>query len=199
MRTIFISAGHSDKLGRDRGAVGNGYIEGVETVKVRKRIVEILKNKYNCKVVIDVDDSIFSQTLAYFRNKVCKESLLIDIHFNAATPQATGTESFVPREPTQIELELAYALSHVASVNFNVNKRGSFKSFSGVKNEIESHHKKLSWMTLQGHNVLLELCFITNARDMSSYIKNFENYCQDVALILFKFATNKEKEILNKI
>ena len=39
MRTIFISAGHSDG-GIDKGASGNGYVEGVLTVEQRDLIVK---------------------------------------------------------------------------------------------------------------------------------------------------------------
>ena len=42
MRKIFISAGHSNKQGTDRGASGNGFIEGELTVELRDLIVSEL-------------------------------------------------------------------------------------------------------------------------------------------------------------
>lgn len=39
MRTVFISAGHSNQPGRDRGAYGNGYNEGDLTAEFRNLVI----------------------------------------------------------------------------------------------------------------------------------------------------------------
>ena len=41
-RKIYLSAGHSNRAGRDRGASGNGFIEGELTVDARNRITKYL-------------------------------------------------------------------------------------------------------------------------------------------------------------
>jgi N-acetylmuramoyl-L-alanine amidase len=199
MRTIFLSAGHSTVAGRDRGAAGNGFIEGVEAAKIRKRVSEILRQKYNCKTVVDPDDSILSQTLAFFRSMTTNRCIVVDIHFNAASPTATGTETLVDNNPTQFELDLAFALSHASAKTLGINKRGNFMGRAGVKSERESHHGSLGWMRLTGENALIEVCFISNKSDMDKYTANFETYCQNIAIVLYHFAMDTQREVLNRI
>ena len=197
MRTIYLSAGHSVTKNSDRGASGNGFIEGVEAAKIRQRVVQILKSKYDVTAVVDSDDSILSQTLAFFRNKTTNKCIVVDIHFNAASPKATGTETLVESNPTQFELDLAFCLSDIAHKRLNIPKRGNFRGIQGVKSEAESHHGRLGWMRLTGENALIELCFISNKSDMEAYQREFENYCSDLALVLYKFAKDEQKDILS--
>jgi LysM repeat protein len=197
MRTIYLSAGHSTVAGRDRGAAGNGFIEGVEAAKIRKRVVEILRQKYNVKAVVDSDDSILSQTLAFFRNMTTNRCIVVDIHFNAASPAATGTETLVDSNPTQFELDLAFILSKIAHTRLGIPRRGNFRQRAGVKSEAESHHGRLGWMRLTGENALIEVCFISNKNDMDSYQRNFEAYCSDLAFVLYKFARDEQQELLS--
>ena len=196
MRTIYLSAGHSNVQGRDQGAVGNGYIEGHETVRIRKRVAQILLHTYGVKAIVDSDNSILSDTLKIFGNLVGKTSITVEWHFNSATPKATGTETFVPNDCSKFELQLAECFSHAAHERFNIEKRGVCFAHYGVKPESESNHKKLGWMRLKGENILPEVCFISNKSDMESYEKEFENYCSDCALILYKFA--KDQPIIIK-
>ena len=198
-RKIYLSSGHSNVTGRDMGAVGNGYIEGVETVKIKNRVATILQQKYGVKAIVDKDNSILSETINYLRYLVDPKSILVDWHFNAATPKATGTETLVPSEATQSELDLAFCLSHAVHVDFNIPKRGNFKGKAGVKSEAESHHGRLGWMRLSGENVLPEVCFITNPNDMKQYALNFESYCENCALILYMFSEGRQSEVLNLI
>ena len=203
MRAIYLSAGHSnvatDTFGRprDRGASGNGYIEGVEATKIRRRVAEILRTNYRVNAVVDPDDSVLSQTLAFFRNKTTNRCIVVDIHFNAATPRATGTETLVESNPTQFEMDLAFCLSDVAHKRLNIPKRGNFRGRLGVKSEAESHHGRLGWMRLTGENALIEVCFISNKTDMEAYEREFDNYCSDLAFVLYKFAKDEQRDILN--
>jgi N-acetylmuramoyl-L-alanine amidase len=180
MRTIFISAGHSNVLGKDRGASGNGFIEGILTVEQRNLIVKELK-KLGAKVIIDDNDSILSQTMAFFRNKTTKNCILVDLHWNASSPQATGTEVLVPASPTKFENDLATDLSKTISTILNIKNRG-------VKTELQSARKSLGWMRLTGENILIETCFISNKKDMDSYQKNKEELAKQIASILFNYS-----------
>jgi LysM repeat protein len=185
MRKIFISAGHSNKTGRDRGAAGNGYVEGVLAVNFRNKVVANLK-KLAANVTIDGDDSILQDTLNFFRKQVNDDAIVLDIHFNAAGPTATGTETLVPANFSLNERKLANLLSNAVAETLDIPLRGD----KGVKTELESHHKKLGWMSLKGENVLMELCFISNAKDMSSFIANEDILAQKVAEILYNFSKN---------
>jgi len=82
MRTIFLSAGHSDGSNpsiKDRGAADNGFIEGLLTIELRDLIVKEL-NLLGIKPVTDQNSNALSQTLNFFRNKTTPDSLVIDIH-----------------------------------------------------------------------------------------------------------------------
>lgn len=185
MRKIYISAGHSNKVGRDRGASGNGFIEGELTAEFRKLLVKEL-NLLGVKPITDADDTIFSQTIKYFRNLVDSKAIVLDIHWNSATPQAKGTETLVPGKPSPFEVELAEELSKTVGETLDIPLRGK----KGVKTELESHHKKLAWMSLTGENVLMEVCFISNKREMQSYQNKKEELAKNIAKVLFKFAND---------
>ena len=188
MRTIFVSAGHSSKLnsGRDNGAVGNGFTEGVLTVEQRDLIVKELK-KLGAKVVVDDNDSILAQTMAFFKNKTTKDCILFEGHWNAGVPQATGTEVLIPATPTKFETDLATDLSKVIANTLSIKNRG-------VKTELQSARKSLGWMRLTGENVLIETCFISNKNDMESYQKNKEELAKRIAIVLFEYANRTTSE-----
>ena len=89
MRKIFIGAGHSNVKGRDRGASGNGYIEGELNVGFRDKLVAELK-QLGANITVDKNDSVFWETIKKFKSLTSSDSIVVDIHFNAATPAATG-------------------------------------------------------------------------------------------------------------
>ena len=180
MRTIFISAGHSSKVGRDNGASGNGFIEGVLAVEFRDLLVVELK-KLGVTPVIDSNDSILVQSIAFFKNLTSEKSILFDIHWNAATPQATGTEVFIPNTATSFEKELASEITKTTASVLKIKDRG-------VKTEGMSARKTLGWMRLKGENILSEICFISNKSDMQSYQTNKKELAKKIAEVLFKYA-----------
>jgi len=168
MRKIFISAGHSNQVGKDRGAQGNGFIEGELTVELRDLIVHELK-KQGVNPIVDQNDSVLAQSLNFFKNLTTNSCIVLDIHWNAATPLATGTETLIPVNPSDFEIKLAKNLSSIVAKTLNIKSRGNFKGNEGVKTEAESHHGRLGWMRLTGENVLMEICFISNKSDMDKY------------------------------
>lgn len=91
-RKIFISAGHSNVSGRDRGALGvNGTIEGELTVALRKKVVSEL-NRLGANPITDIDRNVTRETVTFMIRNLVSRDIAIDIHFNAATKTATGTE-----------------------------------------------------------------------------------------------------------
>jgi len=171
MRKVFISAGHSNVKGKDRGAAGNGYIEGELTIEYRDMLVAEL-NKIGVKPVIDGNGNVLKDSINFFRNLSTSTCLVIDIHWNAAGAMATGTETFVPSASTDIERHLAKALSDDIHNMLGIQLRGNNRGLRGVKTEAESHHGRLGWMRLTGENVLLEICFISSESDMKKYQDN---------------------------
>lgn len=187
MRKIFISAGHSNRHSRDRGASGNGFIEGVLMAEFRELLVRALKQK-GVTPYVDKDDSIFSETINYFRNLTTNSCIVLDLHTNAASPQAQGTETLVPATPSDFELDLAEALSLVVSQELDIPLRGRTQGRSGVKTELQSHHGRLSWMRLTGENVLMELFFISNAAEVAKYQERKVRVANRVAEVLIEYA-----------
>jgi N-acetylmuramoyl-L-alanine amidase len=194
MRQIFISSGHSTRQGRDRGASGNGFIEGVEAAEFRKLLVIELQ-KLGQLPIVDVDNSILSETLAFFRNKTKNDSIVLDIHFNSGPVTATGTETLIPINNTEFELNLARSLSRIMATTLDIPLRGNYAGMKGVKSELESHHGRLGWMRLNGENVLIEICFISNPNDMKKYQQNKQTLAKEMAKIISNFSIGVNDDI----
>ncbi len=190
MRSVFLSAGHSNKPGRDRGAQGNGYIEGELAVEFRN-ILKTELEMLGIKPILDKDDSILSESVAFFKNKTQSNSIVIDIHWNAATPTATGVETLIPSNDSEVERNLAKEISDCISTTLGIPLRGNYKNIKGVRSESESHHGRLGWMRLNGENVLLEVCFITNKSDMEKYQTNKHTLIKKIAKIIYDKCMDK--------
>jgi N-acetylmuramoyl-L-alanine amidase len=193
MRKIFISAGHSNASGRDRGASGNGFIEGELTVELRN-LVTLELRKLGVSPTVDKDNSILSESINFFKNLTSNSCIVLDIHWNAATPKATGTETLIPLEHTDFELRLAAALSKVVAETMGIPLRGITKGHKGVKTEADSHHGRLGWMRLTGENVLMEICFISNPTEMITYQERKNIIAKEIANVLFDFAGGKRQQ-----
>lgn len=177
---ICISAGHSNNPKRDRGASGNGYIEGELAVLMRDKLITNI-NRLGYRVLADGDDTILSESLQFFKGKVTNKSIVIDIHFNSASPQAKGTETLIPTNFTQTELDLAFNTSKIINEVCGFQLRGFTANKQGVRTEAESHHGKLGWMRLVGYTILLEVCFISNKDEMKVFIDKIDILCERLA------------------
>jgi N-acetylmuramoyl-L-alanine amidase len=193
MRKIFISAGHSNQIGKDRGAQGNGFIEGELTVELRDLIVHELK-KQGVNPIVDQNHSVLAESLNFFKNLTTNSCIVLDIHWNAGPSTATGTETLVPVKPSEFETKLAKNLSACISKTLNIKLRGP----EGVKTEADSHHGRLGWMRLTGENVLIETCFISNKSDMDKYQANKYILARNIAIELTNAAQDFNSTIITK-
>lgn len=197
MKKIYLSAGHSSKIGRnvdgktiDNGASGNGFVEGVVAEELRSLIVKELTKKH-IHVITDGNNTVLSQTIQEFKKTADKNSILVDIHLNASSnPKATGTETLVPNNPSILERQIAQDLSKVVSETLGIQVRG----VKGVKTEAESARGSLGFMRLIGENVLMEICFISNPSDMAKYTSNKQKLAENIADVLIKYASVGESE-----
>lgn len=161
-RKIFISAGHSNVSGRDRGALGvDGILEGELTVSLRKKIVSEL-NRLGTNPITDIDSNVTRETVAYMIKTLNSRDIAIDIHFNAANKTATGTEVLIPFKSSEFEKHLGNLLSYNISKVLGIRNRG-------LKTEADSARGRLIFMTPNCENILIEVCFITNENDMKLY------------------------------
>lgn len=192
MRKIFISAGHSnasgkDKLGKiiDRGAQGNGYIEGELAVEFRDLLVKELRT-LGVEPTIDSNDSVLLKSIAFFKSKTSSDSIVLEVHWNASSAKATGVEVLVPTNPSDFEKSKAKEISNLISKVLNIKDRG-------VKTEADSQRGRLGWMRLTGENLLIEMCFITNKEDMESYQINKNKLAKEMAILLFNSSNLSEQ------
>lgn len=174
-RKIYISAGHSNVKGKDRGATAfdNSITEGEMAVELRNLICEYLKDN-KIDFTIDSDSNVLKDSLAYLRGLVESGDIAIDIHFNSAISLAIGTEVLVPDKASPFETKLASNLSKSISSAIGIPNRG-------VKDELLSHRGKLGWMRLNCENILIEVCFISNKTDFDKYQYNKQRVASAIA------------------
>ncbi len=103
---VYILGGHvpdRSKGNYDPGAVANGYTEAELTRELRDLIsAELTPRKVRHSIDHDADS--LSQVLAKINSN--ESDVILDLHFNAASPQATGVEVIVVKPvPLITELE----------------------------------------------------------------------------------------------
>jgi N-acetylmuramoyl-L-alanine amidase len=169
---IYLSAGHTPKgLHPDPGAIGNGYKEAELTVELRDLIVALLKER-NVPVWIDDDTQRLPDVLKAITST--EKDVVCDLHFNAGPAGATGVEILVPARHTDKEMTFARSLCADMAQRMCIKHRG-------VKTEADSQHGSLGIMRELGINLLIEVCFISNANDMRAYQFNKTALAMDIA------------------
>lgn len=172
---IYVCAGHTNEgKNYDPGAVANGFNESQLTAQLRDLICDELE-KLECTFKTDKDDQTLNETI--FNAGTNETDVVFDIHFNAATPKATGCETFVPDDSTERERNFAKQITDKTCDILGIANRG-------VKKESQTRHKRLGMMRPKGTNMLWEVCFITNKEDMVSYMTHINNLAVEIANIL---------------
>lgn len=175
-RKVIVSAGHG---GTDSGAVGNGYVERDLTIELRDLVV-IELSALGIKADTDPNQNALKETLAWLRGRFGSKDVLLDIHWNGGPAAAKGSEVIIPDISSEYEKKLAEALLKVLT---DVGFRNR-----GVKPEAETARKKLGWMRPVAENVLIEICFISNATDMKLYQANKQTIAKKLAIVLKTFS-----------
>ena len=154
---IIVNAGHTLN-GKGTGAVG--YItESVETRKVAKHLISILKEKGHNAIEVNVDKS--TSQAAYLREVVNKSNankgvdLFVSIHFNAGKGRGTECYTWKGRK-YKIATDICRNLNKLGFVNRGV-KDGS--DFYVVRNT-----------TMEA--MLIEVCFVDTFDDVALYKKH---------------------------
>jgi len=181
-RKIFVSAGHSNVPGKDRGAEGiGGILEGDLTVELRTLVVNELR-LLGQTVSVDPDYYVTKDTVAIVNALLNSRDIAIDIHFNAGPELARGTEVLIPFAFTPFEKELATKLSEQISAVLATRNRGA-------KTEADSARKHLMFMTPNCENILIEVCFITNKFDLAVYLSKVHIVSKVIAKCVFDYIT----------
>ena len=173
-RKIIISAGHG---GNDPGAVANGYTERDLAIEFRELLVKELL-LLGVKPLIDDNKNALKQTLAWLTGKYSSKDILLDIHWNAASSKARGTEVIVPDNASIFENNFAKNILNVFVSNGFINR--------GVKPESQTARKRLGWMRPPAENILIEVAFITNILDMNLYQNLKYKLAKELAFVIHK-------------
>jgi hypothetical protein len=189
---LFLLAGHN--IAPDgRGTGAHGFIdEGVEAVRVRDALTAFLRG-YDVEAFTEDASAPLSSVIAWYKGRMRAGDVVIDIHFNAATVAATGTEVFVPNAPSDAELSFAALLATDVSTALGIPKRSGRilkeRGLAGVKHENESQHSTLAVLSASEADVsvLIEVCFVTNAEDCRKYNENFEALIKRVGETVLQF------------
>jgi LysM repeat protein len=184
---VIISAGHSNNPQRDRGASSKAFVEGNEAAVLRKLVIEELCN-LGINAIADKDDSVLSDSIAFFKQYATIDTILLELHFNSASPEARGVESFVPNNPTKLECQIGSELSIEVSNILGSMTRGNYYNYPGLKTEAQSNRKTLGWMRLAGNNILLEVCFMSNQVEALKYLAKRQEIAKAIAMVIFKHA-----------
>ena len=176
---IFISAGHNPKgIKVDPGAIGNGFHEADLAVEFRNLVVAILKGK-KLEVTTDKDDERLGTYIE--RIKTGNGSVVLEFHFDAAvSPTATGTTVLIGNDADRLDKAFAKELVDANASILGIKNRG-------VKTEADSHRGSLGLMRESGTVALLEICFISNADDLSQYQKNKISLASKIAEIVERY------------
>lgn len=172
---VYLSAGHNPSgLKPDSGAIGNGYQEAKLTQELRDLTTKVLRNN-GANVWNDDDTMRLPQVLAAINST--EKDVVCDLHFNAGPPTATGVEVLIPSRHTALESEIASKLVVMLAGVMKIRSRG-------VKTESDSQHKTIGILREHGINLLIEICFISNATDMAYYQASKRKVAEAIALIL---------------
>lgn len=147
---VYVDAGHG---GNDSGALGSGYQEAKLTAELAQMVDNYLKNDYGVASYVNLSGNNYKLRHPEAQTMDC--SVFVSIHFNANG--GTGTESYIhSRNSAAGSKQLQSSVhSHLVSA-LGLTDRGPKKEmFAVVSGPLPS--------------VLLEICFIDRASDMSTY------------------------------
>ena len=178
--SLYLSAGHAPKkYNTDPGAFGNGYWEGDLT----DELVDLISAELNVLQVshfVDPEKNVLANTLAELKKKDTTNFILVEFHFNAATPKATGVETIIPAGYTSVESTIAGKISEIIGTVLSIPLRGS----KGVITEAQSARGRLGFMRPPGLNILSEVCFISNPTEIQKYQSKKNQLAKELAKYL---------------
>jgi N-acetylmuramoyl-L-alanine amidase len=186
-KQLFIIAGHSTAI--DPGATstinGVNYKEADLAVEFRDLLIEECKT-IGLNPITDSKTNALKQTLEWLKSKVFQPTdIMVDIHWNAGPPAANGTEVIIPDNASQKERNLAKDVYAVLSKYWKPRR---------ILKESETPRKRLGIFRPNMEQILIEMCFISNAADMNTYQKVKRSLAKEIAQVLYKHYMERELE-----
>lgn len=177
---LFISAGHHSKhpIRQDPGAISQkGVKEGDLTIEFRDLVSHEL-TLLGAKHVKDLDNEVLQQYVN--RIQTGSSSVVVEFHFDAGPPTATGSTSLTEVDADRLDKAFAKELVDTTSSILGIKNRG-------VKTEADTRHGRLALMKEDGLVCLLELAFISNEDDLAKYNSRKKELARAIAQILIKY------------
>lgn len=172
---MLISAGHTNVLGKDRGAAGNNIVEGVEACKIRDDVAARLRElRPDWQVIEDgAEDENLPLNQACAMMKTAHFGA--EIHFNASDNRAaTGVEVLAKSKWKMQADKICVSISNA----LGIKNRGYKPTDAG-------QHHRLAFCEAGG--VIIEICFLSNPDDVQKYKINYSALIDKVAGILATF------------
>ena len=186
-KKILISAGHSTVAPVDSGAVGSGYVEAREALRVRDAVAEKLR-AMGAIVIEDGSDGI-SEPLRKAIALARSADIAVEIHFNgSANPKASGIEVLAKSKHTRFAQKLSLAINEATGIGLRGN--------AGYKSDSSGQHHRLGFCEAGG--LIVEICFISNPSDMKRYNDNFGQLTLKLALVIAAEAGIKTTDACSK-
>jgi N-acetylmuramoyl-L-alanine amidase len=159
MPQLFLIAGHSL---HDPGAV-RGAEQEAKIVREQRQLLRKALEQRGLQVWTDPDTEDLRSVIDAVQAAARPDDYLLDLHFNAATPTATGTEVYVRRGYSQEEMTLGQRVAQTTAETLDLQNRG-------VKLESQTRHGRLGILhSGPGTSLLLETAFLTNPADLKAY------------------------------
>lgn len=173
---VYPIAGHHNA---DPGAVYNSQKEADKTKELRNLISKYLNQKGH-KHILDSDQETNAQLQK--RIKPGAGSVLSDHHFNAVlNPNASGCEVIVANNANANSRAIAKELADGTSCILGIPNRG-------VKTESQTNRGRIGILNLNaGIAVLVEVCFLSNPKDMVKYESKKEELAKFYAETYIKY------------
>lgn len=152
MTPIYLSAGHSTT---DPGAVAFGRKEADIAVEFRN-IVSFILTERGVPHETDGAAKANEPLREVVKRTRQMDGIELEIHCNAATPQATGVETLSGPNDMALGAKICEAVANALQIR---NR--------GAKPENAGQHHRLAFV--QAGGIILELLFITNAKDLAAY------------------------------
>lgn len=170
VKNFVISSGHGDKVS---GAIGL-LNEHNEAKKVVNKVYDILTKEYNGKgykyheTTASTQDKNLATIVNYHNSK--ERVLDISVHFNSASPNATGTECLY-YDKRVLSSKMSKAMSNAL----------------GIVDRGAKERKELYFLrNTSKPAILLEVCFVSSKKDAKAYKENFNKLCQAIASVIAK-------------
>lgn len=156
-----IHAGHG---GVDPGACANGYREADIARTITKKMCQIT-GAYDAtdNTAVSVNDNLAKIVRNVNGRNPSANDWNISNHLNAATPSATGVEVWYYEGDEEGRKKAAEVSAAIANV-LKIPNRGA----KGTKNLYVINNTN-------GHTLLIEWCFITNAGDIQRLLNNMDS------------------------